>query len=391
MPNLASTAERLLGQPMFRIIDTARSLEVQGVDVVHLEIGDPDFNTPEAIKHAGIRAIQENETHYVSSWGIPEFRLAVQEVTKLSRGFRPDVGQVLITPGANISIFYAILNCADPGDEILYPDPGFPTYKSTIAATQSVGIPYMLREQDGFRMRVEGIEPLITSRTKLLIINSPQNPTGAVTEEDELRKIFELARERDIWVFSDEIYARMNYGDTKHFSVASIDQAQERVILANGFSKSFAMTGWRLGTVVAPAQLAEKMMLTLQTTSSCVPPFVQRAGLAALNGDQQEINAMMSTYKKRRDILIEGLNSIPGISCHNPGGAFYAFPNISSFGLSSANFAERLLTEAGVAVVPGQHFGASGEGFIRMAYATSEERILEGLSRLKQFCASLAL
>lgn len=391
MPNLASTAERLLGQPMFRIIDTARSLEVQGVDVVHLEIGDPDFNTPEAIKHAGIRAIQENETHYVSSWGIPEFRLAVQEVTKLSRGFRPDVGQVLITPGANISIFYAILNCADPGDEILYPDPGFPTYKSTIAATQSVGIPYMLREQDGFRMRVEGIEPLITSRTKLLIINSPQNPTGAVTEEDELRKIFELARERDIWVFSDEIYARMNYGDTKHFSVASIDQAQERVILANGFSKSFAMTGWRLGTVVAPAQLAEKMMLTLQTTSSCVPPFVQRAGLAALNGNQQEINAMMSTYKKRRDILIEGLNSIPGISCHNPGGAFYAFPNISSFGLSSANFAERLLTEAGVAVVPGQHFGASGEGFIRMAYATSEERILEGLSRLKQFCASLAL
>jgi aspartate/methionine/tyrosine aminotransferase len=376
---------------MFRIIDAARSLEVQGVDVVHLEIGDPDFNTPEGIKNAGIRAIKENETHYVSSWGMPEFRLAVQEVTKLSRGFRPDVGQVLITPGANISIFYAILNCADHGDEILYPDPGFPTYKSTIAATQSVGIPYKLREQDGFRMRVEGIEPLITSRTKLLIINSPQNPTGAVTEENELRKIFELARERDIWVFSDEIYARMNYGDTKHFSVASIDQAQERVILANGFSKSFAMTGWRLGTVVAPVQLAEKMMLTLQTTSSCVPPFVQRAGLAALNGDQQEINAMMLTYNKRRDILIHGLNNIPGISCHVPGGAFYAFPNISSFGLSSADFAERLLTEAGVAVVPGHHFGASGEGFIRMAYATSEERILEGLSRLKQFCASLAL
>lgn len=375
---------------MFKIIDTARSLEVQGLDVVHLEIGDPDFATPEEIKDAGIRAIKENQTHYVSSWGLPEFRLAVQEVTELSRGFRPNLGQVLITPGANISIFYAILNCADPGDHVLYPDPGFPTYKSTIAATESVGIPYQLREQDGFRMRVEAIEPQITSRTKLLIINSPQNPTGAVTEEHELRKIFELARERDLWVFSDEIYARMNYGDTKHFSLASIDQARERVILANGFSKSFAMTGWRLGTVVAPELLAEKMMLTLQTTSSCVPPFVQRAGLAALNGNQRSINSMMLTYKKRRDLLIRGLNSIPGIKCHAPGGAFYAFPNISSFGLSSAEFAERLLTEVGVAVVPGHHFGESGEGFIRMAYATSEDRILEGLSRLKQFCASLA-
>lgn len=390
MPKLASTAERLLGQPMFKIIDTARSLEVQGVDVVHLEIGDPDFSTPEGIKNAGIGAIKDNETHYVSSWGLPELRLAVQEVTELSRGFRPDLGQVLITPGANISIFYAILNCTDSGDEVLYPDPGFPTYKSTIAATESVGVPYQLRERDGFRMRVEAIEPLITSRTRLLIINSPQNPTGAVTEESELRKIFELARQKDLWVFSDEIYARMNYGDTKHFSVASIDQASERVILANGFSKSFAMTGWRLGTVVAPGILAEKMMLTLQTTSSCVPPFVQRAGLAALNGDQQEINSMMSVYKTRRNILIRGLNNIPGIRCHDPGGAFYAFPNISSFGLSSAEFAERLLIEGGVAVVPGHHFGESGEGHIRLAYATSEERLREGLSRLNQFCASLA-
>lgn len=389
MPELASAAERLLGQPMFKIIDAARTLELQGVDVVHLEIGDPDFNTPDAIKNAGVRAIEENETHYVSSWGIPEFRLAVQEVTMLSRGFRPELEQVLITPGANISIFYAILNCANPGDEILYPDPGFPTYKSTIAATQSIGVPYQLREQDGFRIRAEAIAPLITSRTSLLIINSPQNPTGAVTEEDELRKIFDLARERDIWVFSDEIYARMNYGEIKHFSVASLDKAQERVILANGFSKSFAMTGWRLGTVVAPEPLAEKMMLTLQTTSSCVPPFIQRAGLAALNGEQHQINSMMSTYKHRRNVLVDGLNSIEGIRCHVPGGAFYAFANVSSFGLSSNEFAERLLTEAGVAVVPGHHFGASGEGFVRMAYATSEDRIMEGLTRLKRFCDSL--
>jgi len=386
MPKVSEITHKYLGQPMFKIIDEARKMEMKGVDVVHLEIGDPDFRTPEFIKEAGMRAIESNQTHYVSSWGAPELRLAVQEATRASRGFEPDLGQVLITPGANIAIYYAIATTTGPGEEVLYPNPGFPSYISTIASTGVKGTPYPLFSKNRFELRAADIEPLISENTKLLIINNPQNPTGAVTSEHHLREIYELAEAHDLWIYSDEIYARMNYGETKHFSLASIDHSKERVILSNGFSKSFAMTGWRLGTVIAPPELAERMMLLLQTTSSCVPPFIQSAGIAALNGDQAEVNGMMIGYTARRQMLIGGLNEIRGIHCHDPGGAFYAFPDISSFGLNSDEFANRLLLDSGVAVVSGTNFGSQGEGFVRLAYATSERRILEGLQRIEDFC-----
>jgi len=386
MPKVSAITHRYLGQPMFKIIDEARRMEMKGVDVVHLEIGDPDFNTPEFIREAAIQSIRANQTHYVSSWGTPELRLAVQEATKASRGFEPGLEQILITPGANIAIFYAIATTTGPGEEVLFPDPGFPSYVSTIASTGVKGTPYPLFSKNRFELRAEDIEPLISEKTKLLIVNNPQNPTGAVTSEHHLREIYELAAEHDLWIYSDEIYARMNYGETQHFSLASIDHSKDRVILSNGFSKSFAMTGWRLGAVIAPPKLTERMMLLLQTTSSCVPPFIQSAGIAALNGDQAEINGMMLSYRARRQMLVDGLNGIEGIRCHDPGGAFYAFPDISSFGLSSDEFASRLLSESGVAVVSGTNFGSQGEGFIRLAYATSESRILEGIRRIEEFC-----
>jgi aspartate/methionine/tyrosine aminotransferase len=238
-------------------------------------------------------------------------------------------------------------------------------------------------------LRAEDIEPLITDKTRLLIINSPQNPTGAITEPDALKEIYELAVKHDLYVYSDEIYARMVYGDQDFFSIAGLDACKERVILSNGFSKAFSMTGWRLGAVVAPAEVAERMMLLLQTTSSCVSAFVQRAGLEAITGDQQPVREMMAEYKARRDLLVNGLNAIPGISCHLPGGAFYAFPNISSFGMTSEAFADAMLDKAGVALLPGSNFGDQGEGFVRICYASSRENISAALDSIAQACKAL--
>jgi aspartate/methionine/tyrosine aminotransferase len=238
-------------------------------------------------------------------------------------------------------------------------------------------------------MRAEDIEPLITEKTRLLIINSPQNPTGAITEPQALKEIYELAVKHDLYVYSDEIYARMVYGDQEFFSIASLDGCKDRVILSNGFSKAFAMTGWRLGAVVAPPKVAERMMLLLQTTSSCVSPFIQRAGIEAITGDQRPVKEMMAEYKARRDLLIAGLNQIPGISCHLPGGAFYAFPNISSFGMTSEAFAGVMLDKAGVAILPGSNFGDQGEGFVRIVYASSRDNISAALDHIAQTCKTL--
>lgn len=250
-------------------------------------------------------------------------------------------------------------------------------------------VPYPLHDQNGFRMRAADIEPLITPRTRLLIINSPQNPTGAITEPEHLKEIYELAEKHDLYIYSDEIYSRMVYEDGEFFSVASLDQARERVILSNGFSKAFAMTGWRLGSVIAPKVVAERMMMLLQTTSSCVSAFVQRAGIAAIEGDQSPVVEMMTAYQKRRNLLVDGLNAIPGIQCHLPGGAFYAFPNISSFGLTSEEFADVMLEKANVALLPGSNFGSQGEGSVRMVYASSESNIQMALDRMAEACRQL--
>jgi aspartate/methionine/tyrosine aminotransferase len=386
---ISLSAQTIEGQPMFKLLDKIRQLEAGGRHVIHLEIGDPDFPTPDNIVAAGRAALAAGETHYVSSWGIPTFIETICETTQRSRGFRPSLRQVLVVPGANIAVFYAVFCLTNPGQEVLVPNPGFPTYASAIKMCGARMVSYPLREENAFRLRAADIEPLITPNTRLLIINSPHNPTGAITEPDSLREIYDLAVRHDIYLFSDEIYARMNYNDDEFASPATWDLCHDRVILSNGFSKAFAMTGWRLGAVIGPEAVMERMMLLLQTTSSCVPPFVQHAGLEALRGDQSEVRAMMAEYRWRRDMLVKGLNGISGITCHLPGGAFYAFPNIRSFGLPSEQFADRMLHDAGVGILPGDCFGSQGEGFIRICYAASRQNIAEGLDSIRCACARL--
>jgi len=389
MRELSINALHIEGQPMFHLIDRVKRLEAQGRSIIHLEIGDPDFRTPANIVQAAQQSLAAGETHYTSSWGVSEFVEAIQQTTQRSRGFSPAANQVLVTPGANIAIFYAVFCLSNQGQEVLVPDPGFPTYLSAIRMCGSIPVPYSLREKNAFRIRAEDIEPLITEKTRLLIINSPQNPTGAITEAQALKEIYDLAVKYDLYVYSDEIYARMVYGDQEFFSIASFDGCKDRVILSNGFSKAFAMTGWRLGAIVAPPKVAERMMLLLQTTSSCVSPFIQRAGIEAITGDQQPVKEMMAEYKARRDLLISGLNQIPGISCHLPGGAFYAFPNIASFGMTSEAFADVMLDMAGVAILPGSNFGDQGEGFVRIVYAASRDNISAAIKRIAQTCKTL--
>ncbi len=389
MREITSNAINIQGQPMFKLIEKVKYLESQGRDIVHLEIGDPDFQTPRHIIEAAKKSLDAGETHYGSSWGLPDLVETVRQATFRSRGFTPDINQILVTPGANIAIYYSIFCLVNPGQEVLVPNPGFPTYLSSIAMCGASAVPYPLLEENGFKMRASDIEALITDKTRLLIINSPQNPTGSITEPEHLREIYELAVKYDLYIYSDEIYSRMVYEANDFFSIASLDQAKERVILSNGFSKAFAMTGWRLGCVVAPSVIAERMMLLLQTTSSCVSAFIQRAGIAAIEGDQNPVDHMVNEYKSRRDLLVDGLNAIPGISCHKPGGAFYAFPNISSFGISSEQFAQVMLEEANVALLPGSNFGSQGEGFIRMVYASSKESINKALDRMAVACRSI--
>lgn len=391
MKKISSRAVALLGQPMFQVIDAAREMEVAGRDVVHLEIGEPDFETPEHITQAAEDALRAGETHYVSSWGMPEFIDASRHATQKSRGFLPDRGQVLITPGANIAIYFAILCLVEPRDEVLVPDPGFPTYLASALATGAKAVPYRLDVANELRLRAELIEEAITEKTRLLVINSPSNPTGAVTDESELRKIYALAEKYDFYIFSDEIYARMIFDGAGFFSMGSIDGCRERVVISNGFSKAFAMTGWRLGTVIGPGDVMERMMLLLQTSLSCVPPFIQRAGIAALEGPQGPVLEMMQEYKARRDSAVQAVRAIPGLETPSPGGAFYLFPSIHKTGLSSSEFAARLLEEEAVAVLPGPNFGAEGEGYIRISYASSPARLSEGLARIASFCERVTL
>jgi len=389
LKSLSQVANQLVGQPMFQIIDQVRQMEAMGRDVVHLEIGEPDFETPLHITRAAINALEAGDTHYVSSWGLPDFIEASRKATFSSRGFLPEVGQVLVTPGANIATYLTIRCLVNAGEEVLYPDPGFPTYEASVRAAGVVGVTYPLNSENGFRITADAIESMMTDKTRLLIINSPSNPTGAVTEANELRKIFDLARRHDIYVFSDEIYARMVFGPGAFFSMGTVDRCEERVIISNGFSKAFAMTGWRLGVVIGPSVVMQKMMLLLQTTLSCVPPFIQRAGIAAVEQSQADVDVMMASYRSRRDLVVNLFAEIPNIDVKSPGGAFYLFPSIHKTGLSSEEFAARLLHEEAVAVVPGNHFGVSGEGFIRISCASSKEQLSEGMSRIRDFSGRL--
>ena len=382
---LYKAALNLQGQPMFKILSRIKELERQGYNIIHFEIGDPDFFTPNNIIKATKDALDAGLTHYTSSMGDFDFRKLIAENNMYSRGFNPSVDQVLVTPGANILIYYAVRCLVDPGDEVIVQNPCFPTYLSVFrfCGVRPVFVP--LYEENDFRMNPYDLEERITSKTRLIILNSPHNPTGAIMKPDELKKVAEIAKKHNVYLYLDEIYSRLNYGETPFYSPSILDGCKEYMIVANGFSKAFAMTGYRLGVCIGPVDVISKMGLLLETTSSCVPMFIQKAGVEAIKGDQSQVNNMMKTYKKRRDILVEGLNSIRGISCICPGGAFYVFPNIKKTGLQSDEFVLRLLEEAGVGACSGEDFGSEGKGHIRLCYAISEERIIEGIRRIREF------
>lgn len=380
---LARAAENLEGQPMFKVLAQVQELERAGRDIVHFEIGDPDFDTPKNIVEAACAAIRNGDTHYTSSMGLHDFREVIRQTTSRTRHFTPDIEQILPTPSANIIIYYVIRCLVEAGDEIIVPDPGFPSYYSAIKFCNAVAVRVPLYQKNEFRMNPDDVRRAITPKTRLIILNSPHNPTGSVMTPEEIQTIAEIAEEHDVFLYSDEVYARMIFDDSTPFSSpAALDHCKKRVIVSNGFSKAFAMTGWRLGVAIGPADVIEKMALLLQTTSSCVAPFIQRAGIEAIVGDQTQVIAMMREYCLRRDLLVDGLNQIPGIRCLKPGGAFYVFPNIEETGLTSEKFAELMLSNAGVAVLPGTNFGPSGSGFVRLCYAVSRERIAEGLTRI---------
>lgn len=383
MKSLSDVAEHIEGQPMFAILDKVQKLERAGRSVLHFELGEPDFDTPENIVDRACYALREGNTHYTSSMGLYDFRVAVQETTQKSRGFQPSIEQILVTPGANSIIYFTIKCVVNPGEEVIVPDPGFPTYFSAIKACGAIPVTVPLKEENDFRLDPNDLKEKITDKTRLIIINSPSNPTGAVMTEEEIKSVAEIAKEHDVYLLSDEIYGRLIFdSDSMFLSPSYIDQCKERTIIINGFSKAFAMTGWRLGVVIGPEPLIEKMGLLVSTIVSCVPPFIQEAGIEAIKGDQSSIDDMKKEYDRRRKVLVDGLNSLPGISCVMPKGAIYAFPNISETGMNSEEFANFALEKANVALLPGDNFGRNGEGFVRMCYVNSQENIDKAIQSL---------
>lgn len=385
MKSLSEVAKNIEGQPMFATLDKVQKLERSGESILHFELGEPDFDTPSNIVDRTCRSLRQGNTHYTSSMGLYDLREAVRETTLKSRGFKPTIDQVLVTPGANSIIYFTIKCVVNPGDEVIVPDPGFPTYFSAIRACGAIPVTVPLKEENDFRLNPKDLESKITDRTKLIIINSPSNPTGAVMNESEIKDVSEIANKYDLYLLSDEIYGRLIFDTESRFlSPSYIDQCKERTIIINGFSKAFAMTGWRLGVVIGPENLIVKMGLLLSTIVSCVPPFIQEAGIEAIQGDQLVIDLMKQEYNERRKILVEGLNSLKGVSCVMPKGAIYAFPNIVETGMSSDQFSEFALTKVKVALLPGNNFGSNGEGFVRLCYVNSKDNIELAIQKLDQ-------
>lgn len=382
MPELSKGAKGIYGEAAFEVLAKAHELEREGKKILHFEIGEPDMETPDNISKAGIKAIQDKKTHYTPSIGILELRRAVQDEIEKTRGFRPDLDQVVITPGLKPGIFFSMLAIVNPGDEVIYQDPGYPTYGSVTSFLGAKGILVPLLEENEFRMDPDDIKSLITNKTKLIIVNSPQNPTGSVITKSELDEIAGIAEKNDIFIVSDEIYSKMTYG-TVHFTPTVRDKAKVRSVLLDGFSKYYAMTGWRLGFMVAPVKMVERIQDFLVSAVSCTASFTQWAGVEALTGNQAYIAEMMKRFKEKRDRIVKGLNTIPGFKCLFPKGAFYAFPNIKETGMTSQECADHLLYNAGVACLPGTAFGPYGEGYLRFSYATNLDVIDESIERIK--------
>jgi len=385
---LAKRMARLGTETAFRVLAKAQALEAKGIDVVHLEIGEPDFDTPKNISDAAAKALGEGYTHYCNSQGIVPLRTEIAKEIGRTRGVTIDPNRVVVTPGAKPIMFYSILALLEEGDEAVYPNPAFPIYESMINFTGAKPVPIPLREELDFRFDIDELRSKITPHTKLIIINSPQNPTGGVLELDDIRAIADIAQEHDIIVLSDEVYEHIIYEGEPH-SIASLPGMLDRTILLNGFSKTYAMTGWRLGYAVMPPELVDSIVGLIVNSVSCTATFIQHAGIEGLTGPQDSIASMVAEFKKRRDLIVDGLNAIPGISCRRPKGAFYVFPNIKKLGIDSSQLANYLLNEAGVAALSGTDFGKYGEGYLRLSYATSMENIKKALKKIEMAVAKL--
>jgi aspartate/methionine/tyrosine aminotransferase len=383
----AQRTDHLRAEGAYFVLAQAQALEAEGRDIIHLEIGQPDIDTYETVAHAGIEAIQAGHTRYNPPAGIPELREIIAQDVSRRLGLSVSVDQVVISPGAKPNLFFPTLALVEPGDEVLYPDPGFPSYAAMIGVAGGVPVPVPLVEGANFSFDLDSFDKLISSRTRLIILNSPGNPTGGVMPQSDLEHIANLASKHDCWVISDEIYSRIHYLDDEVPSIVNLPGMDDRTILVDGFSKTYAMTGWRLGYGVMPAGLAHRVMLLATHAYGCTAHFTQYAGLEALRGSQAEVDAMLTRYRQRRDRLVSGLNTLPGVRCELPQGAFYAFPNIKETGISSKELADKILNEAGVALLPGTAFGPLGEGYLRLSYATSLEQIDRALERLTTFFA----
>lgn len=388
MLNFAERMANLSGESAFEVLAKANALEKRGVNVLHFEIGEPDFRTPGNIIERAKKALDEGYTHYAPAQGYIPLREAIAEYAKKYKNIDTNVEEIVVTPGAKPIIYFTFMALVNAGDEVIYPDPGFPIYRNLIRFLNAVPVPIKLKEENDFRLDIEELKCKITPKTKLIIINSPANPTGGVLTPEDIDQIASIVAGKGIYVLSDEIYDRICYsGRVK--SIASISEMKDWTIVLDGFSKSYAMTGWRLGYGIMNRELASNITKLMINSNSCVATFTQIAGIEALTGPQDAVTNMVEEFKKRRDIMVEGLNSIKGFSCKKPEGAFYAFPNIKRTGMNSNELADFLLTKAGVATLSGTGFGEAGEGYLRLSYANSIENIKIGLERIKKAVESL--
>jgi aspartate/methionine/tyrosine aminotransferase len=390
LERFSSRISLLQPEGAYAVLARAQEMEAAGIDVIHLEIGQPDVQTLANVTQAGIRAIVEGKTRYTPPPGIAELREAIAGYVRSHYRMDCSPQNVVVGPGAKPLLFFAMMSLLEPGDEVLYPDPGFPSYPAIIRAMGASPVPFPLDEERDFALKMDVLEDRLSPRTRMVILNSPSNPTGGVLPASDVEHVADIARRRDCWILSDEIYSRLVFLDSAPPAIGSLPDMARRTILVDGFSKTYAMTGWRLGFGVMPAELARRVTLLITHAIGCTASFTQWAGLEALQGPQHEVDRIREEYRRRRDVLVSGLNDIPGIRCQTPDGAFYTFPNIRSFGRSSKEMADILLEKAGVAVLPGTAFGANGEGYLRICFANSMTAIREASRRMGEVLGGIA-
>ena len=380
---IAERMTRIGIESAFEVLMRARALEAQGKHIIHLEIGQPDFPTPQHVKDAAKKALDDGWTGYGPTPGFPDFRDAIAEYISRTRGISVTGNNVVVVPGGKPIMFFTMMAVLEPGDEVIYPNPGFPIYESMINFLGATPVPMPLVESRGFSFDLDTFREKLSNRTKMVVLNSPANPTGGMIPREDLAKMAEMLRERDVLVLSDEIYSRICYG-AEPSSITQFDGMLEKTIILDGFSKTYSMTGWRLGYGVMPLWLADAVDKLMVNSNSCTASFTQRAGLAALQGPQDAVDAMVAEFRRRRDVIVKGLNAIPGFRCSVPDGAFYVFPNVTGTGVPSRELADMLLNDAGVACLSGTAFGSYGDGYLRFSYAASLENIEEALGRIRK-------